>query len=142
MAQPPAEPSFDKGRFPGVPWLPKLWETLLPFFRETSAALARQLTYKDNFSSVVVEGESRPVHIHPASGDASILFIATGVVRASWVQVLAEPLPDAGADPGLVQVLPVWVATNEGGQTGVKLLRLPGLTAGRRYRIGVTVLGG
>jgi hypothetical protein len=144
MATPPQEPTFDKARFAAVPWLSKFWELLLPFFRETAAGMNRGLTVRDNLASVVVEGENRPTHTQPADVETPVNhFIETGPIRPSWVQVLAEPISE-GSLPSdfLVPVLPEWMPSAQGERSGVTLVRLRGLTAGRRYRLTVTVFGG
>lgn len=152
MAPPPREPQFEKdkitealpnGTSRPIPWLSRFWEVLLPFFRDTTAALNRGLTFRENFASFVTDAGSRQRITQPADGALLNLFVETGTVRATMVFVVAEPVAEGGAPvDGYVQPIVEFLPSAQGGKQGVTLARLQGLTPGRRYDLAVTVLGG
>lgn len=151
MAKAPQEPAFEKGKITetlvngtsrAVPWLPKFVELLTPFFRDTAAALGGRLTIRENFSSRVFD-DSRQRITQPADTTPINLFYELGDVKPVLVLVVAEPVAEGGAPAdSLIQPIVEWLPAAQGGKSGVRLVRLQGLTAGRRYDLAVTVLGG
>lgn len=152
MATPPREPQYEKdkitetlpnGTSRPIPWLGRFWEVLLPFFRDTTAALTKGLTIREHFNAFVTDAGSRPRITQPADGLLLNLFVETGTVRPALVFVVAEPVAEGGVPvDGLVQCIVEFMPSSQGGKQGVTLARLQGLTVGRRYDLAVTVLAG
>ena len=151
MAKAPQEPTVEKGKITEtlpdgttrpVAWLPKLMEVLTPFFRDTAAALNQQLTIRENFAARVFDGDRQRI-TQPADSTPINLFYDLGAVKPALVFVVAKPLSEGGVPAdSFVQPVAEWLPASQDGKAGVRIVRLQGLTAGRRYDLAVTVLGG
>jgi hypothetical protein len=163
MATPPSEPTFDKSKFKDVPWLPKFWEVLLPFIRETVAALAGGSTVQEQLAAAWLDvtleaGQTFPMSVsnplrnkQPPHGvlvaaarpfespDLQLLAASTAALTIA-VSVSTDPPTATATGTAALPLLAVGVDWSLASNGDIRLNAVTGLPANKKILLRLLVL--
>lgn len=112
-------------------WITKLITPLNEFMENSLNALTRNLTFRDNILSQIKELEVTTL-TQPQSFKCTLVSKPLALLKASIVEVSANPQVITSA----VDVDWEWDGSN------IRIKNVTGLTAGKRYKLVVIVVGG